>query len=68
MSSSGSILKKIEPVYETLPGWSSSISSLTSFDDLPKEAKDYIDFIEKFIGTTVSSVGVGPGRESMLFR
>ncbi|KAF3941363.1 hypothetical protein ABW19_dt0204748 [Dactylella cylindrospora] len=63
-----SILKKIEPVYETLPGWSTSIANLTSYDDLPKEAKDYVAFIEEFIGARIGSVGVGPARENMLFK
>jgi len=63
-----SILKRIEPVYETLPGWSSSIANLTSYDELPKEAKNYIGFIERFVGCRIGCVGVGPSRESMLFR
>ncbi|KAF3921685.1 hypothetical protein ABW21_db0202340 [Orbilia brochopaga] len=63
-----SVLKEIEPVYETLPGWKSCISDLTKYDDLPAEAKAYVEFVEQFVGARVGSVGVGPSRENMLFR
>ena len=51
-----------------MPGWKESISNLKSYDELPKEAKDYVSFIENFTGVKIRSVGVGPGRENMLFK
>ncbi|KAK6353299.1 phosphoribosylaminoimidazole carboxylase ade2 [Orbilia brochopaga] len=63
-----SVLKEIEPVYETLPGWKSSIAGLTKWEELPAEAKGYVEFVERFVGARVGSVGVGPARENMLFR
>ncbi|KAI5854390.1 Adenylosuccinate synthetase [Tricharina praecox] len=61
-------LAKVEPVYKTMPGWTEPTTKLTEYDQLPKEAKEYIAFIEEFIGVRVDWVGVGPGREHMLYR
>lgn len=62
------VLEKCEPIYKTFPGWSSPTTKLTSWDELPNEAKNYVDFIEKFVGVPVGNIGVGPGREHMLTR
>lgn len=61
-----SILHEVTPVYEELPGWQEDISHCTSFTQLPKNAKDYIAFLEKTTGVTISVVGVGPGREQFV--
>ena len=61
-------LANVEPVYKTLSGWTEPTTKLTEYDQLPKEAKEYIAFIEEFIGVSVDWVGVGPGREHMLHR
>lgn len=46
--------------YETLKGWQKDITKITKPEDLPKEAIDYIRFIEKHVGVPVSWVGTGP--------
>lgn len=51
--------------YVDMPGWSEDITKVTSFDQLPKNAKDYLRFIEKETGIPVTWVGTGPGREEM---
>lgn len=56
------------PVIETLPGWKCDIRNITDYHDLPKEAKDYVDFIEKQIGVTISMVSNGPKREQIMKR
>jgi len=56
------------PIYEELPGWGSDISSITNPGDLPKNAADYISFLEAQIGVPIRLVGVGPGREQFLDR
>ncbi len=61
-----SVLHKVTPVYETLPGWQTDISSFTERTQLPNEARDYIAFLEKQIRTPIRLVGVGPGREQFL--
>lgn len=59
-------LGKVEVEYETLPGWKTDISKITSFDDLPVNAKAYLSRIEEVLEVPVSWVGTGPGREEML--
>ena len=61
-------LAKVEVEYETLPGWETDISKITSYDDLPEPAKKYLEFIEEFLQVPVKWVGVGPGREAMLVK
>jgi adenylosuccinate synthase len=61
-----SVLHKVTPVYETLPGWKTDITAVTERGDLPKEALDYVSFLEAQIGVPISLVGVGPGREQFL--
>ena len=61
-------LAKCEPVYTELNGWSSDISHIRSFDDLPHEARQYIAFIEEMTGVAVDMVSVGAGREETILR
>jgi adenylosuccinate synthase len=61
-----SVLHKVTPVYEDLPGWKTDLSAVTSFDDLPSQARDYIAFLADQAGVPVSFVGVGPGRNQTL--
>ena len=61
-------LNKAKPVLEMLPGWKSDIRGFTDFDKLPKEAQDYVLFIEKECGVHVSIVSTGPKREEIIRR
>ncbi len=54
------------PVYEELPGWSEEIDGVRSYDDLPQQAKDYVNRIEDFTETKAVIVSVGPDREETL--
>jgi adenylosuccinate synthase len=58
-----SVLHKVRPVYETLSGWGVDIERAERLDELPPEARDYVRFVEEFVGVRVSFVGVGPSRE-----
>lgn len=58
----------IEPIYTELKGWNTSIEQLRNSNQLPKELKDYIAFIEKEVGVPVSIVSVGPDREATIYR
>lgn len=62
------VCEKVEVEYVTFPGWKTDTSRITKYEDLPKKAKEYIEYIEKFVNVKVQWVGVGPGRESMLVR
>ncbi|MFJ6820051.1 adenylosuccinate synthase [Streptomyces niveus] len=50
------------PIYEYLPGWTEDISKAKTFDDLPKNARDYVKALEEMSGAPISAIGVGPGR------
>jgi adenylosuccinate synthase len=58
-----SVLHKVRPVYETLPGWECEIDGAERIEDLPQAARDYVLFVEKLAGVPVSFVSVGPARE-----
>jgi adenylosuccinate synthase len=60
------ILKKCEPVYEELPGWSEDISGLKKFDDLPENTTNYLRRIEELTETPIRIVSVGPDREETI--
>jgi adenylosuccinate synthase len=54
------------PIYEYLPGWSEDISTARSISELPKNARDYITFLEEISGAPMSAIGVGPGRDETI--
>ncbi|SFA76212.1 Adenylosuccinate synthetase [Amycolatopsis marina] len=56
------------PVYEELPGWWEDISQCRTFEELPANARAYVERIEELSGARVSAVGVGPGREQTIVR
>ena len=55
-----------QPIYEYLPGWNEDISKARSISDLPKNARDYITFLEDISGAPMSAIGVGPGRDETI--
>lgn len=55
-----------EPVYEEFDGWDDSVANARSYDELPENAKKYIERIEEFTGTRVSIVSVGPKRDQTM--
>ena len=61
-----SVLHKVTPIYEELPGWCTDLTAMTSYEELPAAAKDYVAFLSEQIGVPVRTVGVGPGREQFV--
>jgi adenylosuccinate synthase len=57
------ILKKCEPVYEELPGWTEDITSCKSLDELPANARHYVERVSQLTGIPLSTFSVGPARE-----
>lgn len=57
-----------EPVYTMYPGWKCDITAARTFDDLPQQARDYIQTLEKLSGCPISVIGVGPGRDETIVR
>ncbi|HEX5242704.1 MAG TPA: adenylosuccinate synthase [Tepidisphaeraceae bacterium] len=62
------VLAEVEPIYETLQGWNGNISGCRSFEELPKEAQQYVRTLEKLIGVPIKIVSVGPDRNATLLR
>ncbi|MGE6328770.1 adenylosuccinate synthase [Psychrobacter pacificensis] len=58
--------ESVTPKYETLQGWSESTVGITSYDDLPENAKIYIKRIEELIGCPVDIISTGPDREETI--
>lgn len=61
-------LDSAKPVLIKMPGWKSDIRGITEFDKLPKEAQDYVLFIEKELGVKIAIVSTGPKREEIIYR
>ena len=51
-----------EPVYDTLPGWNTSLENVNNYKDFPSELKNYIQFIEEATGVPVTMISLGPDR------
>jgi len=60
--------ENVTPIYTKFKGWKADLTGLTTFDSLPKELKDYIEFIEKEIEVPIKIVSVGPDRKQTITR
>lgn len=58
----------IEPVYDTLPGWHTDMTGLTSESQFPKEFADYIAYLEKQLETPITIISIGPDRRQTIIR
>jgi adenylosuccinate synthase len=61
-------LERVVPRYREVKGWTEPLGLCRSFDDLPKNARDYVDTIEHLTGVPVNLVSVGPSREQSILR
>jgi adenylosuccinate synthase len=62
-----SVLHGAEAEYEDLPGFEADIGDCRSEADLPREARDYLDFVSENVGVPIRLVGVGPGRDQVIW-
>ena len=60
------VLAQCEPIYEELPGWEGTVKDARSFDQLPKNAQDYVRAIENWLNIPAQIVSVGPGRDETI--
>jgi adenylosuccinate synthase len=60
-------LNLVTPVYETLDGWNTDITSCENYDDLPSKTRDYLDFISRQSGIKIDIVSVGPKRKQTFY-
>lgn len=63
-----STLEGVTLEYETMPGWQSSLAGMTSFDELPEAARNYIHRIEEYTGARVSIISLSPDRDDTIVR
>lgn len=62
----GDHLNEAKPVIEYVPGWHCDISGCRKKEDLPKEALDYVAYLEKAVGCKIRYVSVGPDRDAYI--
>ncbi|KAH8714250.1 Adenylosuccinate synthetase [Ilyonectria robusta] len=62
------ILDRAEVIYHEMPGWNKPTTNAKTYYDLPKQARDYVDYIENFVGVKIKWIGTGPDREAMIKR
>ena len=61
-------LEEAEPVLRRFSGWKERIADRTSFDELPRKARDYVAFIEEYVETSISIISVGSDRRQTIVR
>jgi len=61
-------LEQVEPVYETLPGWRASTREARRWEQLPANARRYLEFLEEQVGVEIGIVSVGPERTQTIIR
>ncbi len=62
------LLEKANPVLKVLPGWKCDIRGIKTYEELPQNCRNYIEFIEKEIGYPITMISNGPGREDIIYR
>ncbi len=61
-------LEKAKPVYKVLPGWKADIRGIKSYEELPENCRNYIEFIEKELEVPIKIVSNGPARNDIIMR
>ena len=61
-------IDNVEPVYETLKGWKTDMTRMTSEDEFPEAFRHYIEFLERQLDTPISIISIGPDREQTIVR
>ena len=59
---------ELTPIYKEFKGWDSSLDGIDSFEALPQELKDYIAFIEEYLGVPINMVSIGPDRKQTILK
>jgi adenylosuccinate synthase len=61
-------MARIEIVYKTFEGWKTETTGCKTWEDLPRKAQEYVEFIEEWVGIKIKWIGTGPRREDMIVR
>jgi adenylosuccinate synthase len=59
-------IRRVKPVYETLPGWQTDITGIRTWDELPENTKSYLSRISELLGRKIGVVSIGPDREQTI--
>jgi adenylosuccinate synthase len=68
MPATARALEKIEPVYETMPGWKTPTRGFATFEELPERARAYLNFLEEASGVEIGGISTGPERNETIIR
>jgi adenylosuccinate synthase len=61
-------VSRAEAVYETFPGWSEPLGDVRRYDDLPGNARRYLERIEAVVQVPIDVISIGPGRDETIAR
>jgi len=61
-------LEKAKPVLQVLPGWKQDIRGIKKYEELPKNCRNYIEFVEEQLGFPITMISNGPGRNDIIYR
>ncbi len=62
------LLDRAKPVYTAMPGWGTDITGIRRYADLPRQAQEYIEYIEREIDCPIRYISVGPERDDIIYR
>lgn len=61
-------ISQVKPVYKDLPGWKTDMTGFTDESQFPQAFKDYVAFLEDFLGTPIAIISIGPDRAQTIIR
>lgn len=61
-------ISQVKPIYKELPGWKTDMTGFTDESQFPQAFKDYVDFLEDFLGTPIAIISIGPDRAQTIIR
>jgi adenylosuccinate synthase len=64
----GSITENLSSVYQSVKGWNQDLDAIDKYNDFPEALKQYVSFIENYVGIPVKIVSVGPDRSETIFK
>ncbi|MFL2486452.1 MAG: adenylosuccinate synthase [Gammaproteobacteria bacterium] len=62
------LLHKAKPIYKSFEGWDCSLEKCKNYADLPKNAKEFLEYIESYVGVKIGLISNGPNREDLIHR
>jgi adenylosuccinate synthase len=62
------VLQNVKPVYKTFKGWNKSFNESSKYGDLPLEFKQYVEFIENYVGVKIKYISTGPSRKDIIIK